>query len=146
MPTENDITEIEEISEYAAVGEDLKPGQTRVEAIELDGKAKRFKNSHTFLFEHNSRLDKRVFSGTITVKRLNIGELARAETEIARRNTGLSPNDPIAFFNERLVTVATRVVDGPEWAKNVENSDELHDPLVVQRLWEEVQKYENSFR
>jgi hypothetical protein len=146
MTTENDIELKEEIAEYAEIGEDLKPGQTRVQAIEADAKVKRFKNSHTFLFEHNSALDKRVFSGTITIKRLNIGELARAETEIARRNTGLNPSDPISFFNERLITVTSRVVDGPDWAKNVENSDELHDPLVVQRLWEEVQKYENSFR
>lgn len=138
----------EEVKPYAEPGEDLQPGQTRVQVVDLTEKKdqKKIKNLHSFVFEHHSATDKRVFSGTITVKRLNIGELARAETESARRNAGLTSNDAITYFNERLVFLSSRIVDGPEWAKNLEASDDLHDPLVVQRLWEEVQKFENSFR
>lgn len=142
-------TEETEFAPYAEPGAELKPGQTRVQVVDLTDKLKdrkALKNSHAFHFEYHSKLDKRVFSGNITIKRLNLGELARVETEIARRNAGLQPGEGIALFNERLLSVVSRIVEGPEWAKQLEASDDIHDPLVVQRLWEEVQKFEESFR
>ena len=138
-----------EVPAYAEPGAELKPGQTRVQVIDLTDKVKdrkTLKNSHAFHFEYHSKLDKRVFAGNITIKRLNLGELARVETEIARRNAGLQPGDGIAVFNERMLLVVSRVVEGPEWAKQIDTSDDVHDPLLVQRLWEEVQKFEDSFR
>ena len=142
------VIENEEVKTYAEPGEELKPGQTRVQVVDLTAQKdqKRIKNTHSFHFEHHSAADKKVFSGTVTVKRLNIGEMARAETDLARRNAGIPSTEAIAFFNERLVFLKSRIVSGPDWAVNLEGSDDLHDPVVVQRLWEEVQKYEDSFR
>lgn len=141
--------ETAEVPAYAEPGEDLKPGQTRVQVVDLSERSKDkkvLKNQHAFHFEYHSKLDKKVFSGTITIKRLNLGELARAETEIARRNAGLPAGEGVSVFNERMVTVTSRIVDGPDWAKQLEFSDDVHDPVLVQRLWEEVQKFEGSFR
>lgn len=139
----------EDTKPYAEPGEELHPGQTRVQVVDLSEKVKdkkALKNTQCIHFEFHSKVDKRVFAGNITFKRPNLGELARVETEIARRNAGLSSTDGIAVFNERMITVMSRVVDGPDWAKQLESSDDIHDPMVVQRLWEEVQKFEASFR
>ena len=138
----------QDVTPYAEAGEELKPGQSRVQVVDVATPqgAKKINNTHTFLFEHHSTADKRVLSGTITVKRRNVGELARAETEVARRNFGIAASEAIAYFNERLVFLKTRIINGPDWAMNLENSDDVHDPLIVQRLAEEVQKFENSFR
>lgn len=145
---------------YVGKGEDLQPGQTRVEVVNLlDAKQQpaNYRNVKSIFFEHHSVEDRRVYSGTFTMRRLPLGEVAKLETEKARVNVGVPPTEQVYYVNEQLIDLKYKIVnsDTPEWFKNLltpmdpsnpDDPNKVYDADVVARLHAEVVEFELSFR
>lgn len=145
---------------YAEKGEALLPGQTRIEVLNvLDAKQQptTYRNMKSIFFEHHSVEDQRVYSGTFTMRRLPLGEIAKLETEKARVNAGVPPTEQVYYVNEQLIDLKYKIVnaDAPEWfksllvpmdASNPDDPNKVYDADVTARLHAEVVAFELSFR
>lgn len=145
--------EMEQGSPEVWVGETatLAPGQGRVKQIDISTHSKmkdrfKLKSMYAFLFEYYSAVDKKIYTGEVVAKRLSIGEMARMETEIARRNAGIDNEGAVAEFNRSLCNIKYMVVDGPTWLLTLEDNDEIHDLILARRLWEKLMEFDSSFR
>ncbi len=87
----------------------------------------------------------KTWEGTFTTKILTLAEQAKVAAAHARLNSGL-PQDAIPEGTNRthaaLAHMIHSLVDVPKWAVNLLD---LHDPLLILRIYEEVAELEATF-
>ena len=84
-------------------------------------------------------------SGEFTIKRLNLGDIRQVAIRKAQLCGGLSEgaiDSKIAYFNQMLAHLEFALYDTPKWWR----PEEFFDGEVVVDVYEEVMRFEESFR
>ena len=86
-----------------------------------------------------------LYAGDFTIKRLTLGELRQAAIRRAQLNGGIPEEaieENIRFLNAVLSKLEFNIVSSPEWW----NPDAFFSGRVIFDLYDEVTKFEDSFR
>lgn len=162
MEGEDGEPPLKPVPQYAKEGDQLKPGQSRVKVIDLSNGAAAAtlpSNQHTFMFEHFSIEENRMYEARLTVRRLTVPEQAAVASEAARLNAGVPKSEfGTTELNYALVSLRRQIIvrkdqagkpDVPAWLlddDNVPTFARVYDVTVIRRIWMEVLKWEDTFR
>jgi len=106
--------------------------------------------THSFPFRYMSEMENKVYEGSFTIKKMSVRDLAQIGVRKVQLNGGLhfDENNPghgierhINNMNGMMAHLEFAVIQAPTWF----NLDEIIDPDLLQVLYEEVLKFENSF-
>ena len=113
------------------------------------------KKQHTFQISYESEEDGVDYTGQFTVRKLTIMDRSKINVKRTQLNGGFSVvrdemGDPTGEgtdpstdnFNYMLAYLETAVIQKPKWW----NLNEITDMEVLNRVFEEAMKFENSFR
>lgn len=107
-------------------------------------------NTHTWNFHHVSSMDGKTYEGQFTCKKLSIMELSRLGVRKTQLNggfhyseakPGVGVEEHIDSMNSMIAHLELAVIQAPVWF----NPEYLYDPEVIQAVYVEVVKFENSF-
>lgn len=85
-----------------------------------------------------------LYEGKFKYKRPNLGQMRQARTLRAHLNEDLKNlDDDTLLLNEMMSWLSVSIMEAPTWWQN--NGWDLMDMNVVEEIYAEVLKYENSF-
>lgn len=110
---------------------------------------------HTFTITHYSEDEEKELTGTFTCRRQSILDQSRIQRRKAElcggmfcvlddngNPTGQGIDEQTESVNYVLAVLETVLIQKPTWW----NLDELSDQILVRKVFDEVRKFENSFR
>jgi hypothetical protein len=105
---------------------------------------------HTWNFSHFSKVEQRQYDGQFSCKKLSVMELSRLGVRKTQLNGGFhfDENKPgagveehIDDMNSMIAHLEIAIIQAPVWF----NLDYVYDPELLQLIYREVAKFENSF-
>ena len=98
---------------------------------------------HHFYLEARSIVDNKMYAGDFTVTKVSIGGIGRIGVLRAQLNSGLFVDittDNLHYMISHCQVSCTRY---PDWFKD---PSKLNDIYILEKVFEEVRKFEESFR
>lgn len=105
---------------------------------------------HTWNFSYRSPLDGKTYQGQFSSKKLSIMELSRLGVRKVQLNGGFHHDEDnpgsgiephIDSMNSMIAHIELAVIQAPVWF----NLEYIYDPELIQQVYNEVVKFENSF-